>query len=528
MIKKLVLYSTLLSSLGLSTINVVNAAEKPVISNQENVKNDINMNKEWEKAKKAGYSRSTFERIMSIPNQKNCYPISTYDSGTLNSQQKAIINEAKKYIGVPYVWGGSTPDGFDCSGLVQYVYKHAINLDLPRVTTQQELCGQEVSLNDIQPGDLLFWGPKGNSYHVAIYIGNGQYIQAPQPGQNVQYGDMKYYTPSFARRVISVEPDGPVYHKTNQYVKINKEGYTLWRDLDFKEKKGSTDGKLGTMYNVQAYYTHPNGQKYLSLYDKNNVWQGYVNEAATEYTSQFGEYKDYQKYVTINKTGYHIWQDKYFKKSNLISDDVYQKTYKAKGYYDLFDGSRYLSLYDNSDQWIGYIRETATKLAAEDGNSAGGAAISKESYVKINKDGYTLWRDLNFKEKKGTTDNLVGKVYNTTCYYNHINGQRYLSIYDKDNKWIGYLNSSAATYTDSQFGDFHSQVKKVKVVKKGYNIWQDKYFKKSNLASDNVIGKTYTSKGYYDLFDGSRYLSLYDNNDQWIGYIREGAVQEVK
>lgn len=358
--KKIALYSVLLLPLSLCSISTVNAEEQQSTIEHQEVKRDINFEKEWQKAKEAGYSKEVFKQIMNIPKQKVSHPISVCDTGSLNSQQKAVVNEAKKYLGVPYVWGGTTPDGFDCSGLVQYVYKHAVNLDLPRVTTQQETCGKEVSLNDIQPGDLLFWGDRGNSYHIAIYVGNGQYIHAPQPGQNVQYGEIKYWAPDFARRVISVEPDGPIYHKTNQYAQISKEGYTLWRDLDFKEKKGSTDGKVGTMYHITAYYTHPNGQKYVSLYDKNDVWQGYVSESAINYCNQFGEYKNNQKYVTINKTGYKIWQDKYFKQSNLASDDVLGRQFISKGYYDLFDGSRYLSLYDNKDQWIGYIREGAT------------------------------------------------------------------------------------------------------------------------------------------------------------------------
>lgn len=112
-----------------------------------------------------------------------------------------LTQTAQKYLGVPYVWGGTTPNGFDCSGLVQYVAREN-GLILPRTSQQQSTCGSYISLSQIQPGDLLFWGGVGTAEHVALYLGNGQYIHAPQPGQNVQIGRLNWFMPSFGRRLI--------------------------------------------------------------------------------------------------------------------------------------------------------------------------------------------------------------------------------------------------------------------------------------------------------------------------------------
>lgn len=130
------------------------------------------------------------------------YWINTRATATINNKQQAVVNLARQQLGKPYVWGATGPSSFDCSGLTQYVFSHAAGINLPRVTTQQEHSGVEVSLNALLPGDLLFWGNRNNTYHVAIYIGDGDFIQAPQPGDVVKITNMRYYYPNFARRVL--------------------------------------------------------------------------------------------------------------------------------------------------------------------------------------------------------------------------------------------------------------------------------------------------------------------------------------
>ena len=94
------------------------------------------------------------------------------------------IQAAESQIGVPYVWGGETPGvGFDCSGLVQWSYAQA-GISLPRTSGAQYAATVHISLADIEPGDLLFYGP-GGSEHVAMYIGGGSMIEAPQTGETV-------------------------------------------------------------------------------------------------------------------------------------------------------------------------------------------------------------------------------------------------------------------------------------------------------------------------------------------------------
>ncbi len=116
--------------------------------------------------------------------------------------QQAIVREAFKHLGKPYVWGAKGPNTFDCSGLTYYVYIKATGHYIGGWTGEQQYAGTQIPVSQAQPGDLVFWGPSsGVTHHVGIYIGNGQFIHAPQPGDKVRVTSISDFTPDFAVRV---------------------------------------------------------------------------------------------------------------------------------------------------------------------------------------------------------------------------------------------------------------------------------------------------------------------------------------
>lgn len=122
-----------------------------------------------------------------------------------SAEGEAVVAEAKKYLGLPYVWGGnSITNGVDCSGLVQQVYKK-FGYDLPRVSADQARAGRPVaSMAEARPGDLIAWDNSSRNNgvdHIAIYIGDGKMIEAPRTGLNVRIIDVPS-TPDVIRRIL--------------------------------------------------------------------------------------------------------------------------------------------------------------------------------------------------------------------------------------------------------------------------------------------------------------------------------------
>ena len=145
---------------------------------------------------------TTSQATASYNTQAAAQPAQTSQAATTQTYANngSVVSIANRYLGTPYAWGGTTPQGFDCSGFTQYVYGQA-GKSIGRNTVAQESAGSQIPVSQAQPGDLLFWGSRGSSYHVAIYAGNGRYIAAPTEGQSVSYGNTAYYTPSFAVHV---------------------------------------------------------------------------------------------------------------------------------------------------------------------------------------------------------------------------------------------------------------------------------------------------------------------------------------
>ena len=105
----------------------------------------------------------------------------------LTDRIQGVLSKAMTLLGTPYRWGGeSEQGGFDCSGLVGYVYRTVLGMELPRVSRQMARTGEAVDRTALAPGDLVFFGRRGRVSHVGIYVGEGRFVHAPSTGGTVR------------------------------------------------------------------------------------------------------------------------------------------------------------------------------------------------------------------------------------------------------------------------------------------------------------------------------------------------------
>ncbi|WP_344078738.1 C40 family peptidase [Streptomyces crystallinus] len=126
---------------------------------------------------------------------------SVTSSSSATGSAATIVNFALAQVGKAYVSGATGSSAYDCSGLVQAAYRQ-VGIDLPRVSQDQSTAGRQVSLSNLQPGDVLYWGGAGSAYHVAIYVGGGKFVGAQNSSTGVVERSMDWDRPSGAVRVL--------------------------------------------------------------------------------------------------------------------------------------------------------------------------------------------------------------------------------------------------------------------------------------------------------------------------------------
>lgn len=156
-------------------------------------------------------SRSTERTTLSAPSGSSSSSSSSSGSSVSTASAPAsssatgsaasVVSFVQMQVGDAYVSGGTGPNSWDCSGLVQAAFR-TVGVDLPRVSQSQSTAGTQVGLGNLQPGDILYWGGAGSAYHVGVYVGGGQFVGAQNSSTGVVQRPLDYDMPTGAVRVL--------------------------------------------------------------------------------------------------------------------------------------------------------------------------------------------------------------------------------------------------------------------------------------------------------------------------------------
>ncbi|MFJ3662225.1 C40 family peptidase [Streptomyces sp. NPDC090119] len=159
--------------------------------------------KAQEEARKQAAARATrnAERTVLAASASTGASSTITGSSSATGSAASIVSFVKSQVGKAYVSGATGPSAYDCSGLVQTAFKQ-VGISLPRVSQDQSTAGTQVSLDNLQPGDILYWGSAGSAYHVGVYVGDGMFVGAQNPSSGVVERPLSYDQPTGAVRVL--------------------------------------------------------------------------------------------------------------------------------------------------------------------------------------------------------------------------------------------------------------------------------------------------------------------------------------
>lgn len=325
-----------------------------------------------------------------------------------------------------------------------------------------------------------------------------------------------------ASAVTIAKNQGGIWYKEALYANKKGGSYTLWGNLTFTSKKGTSNSFKTKTVQIKGKYRHFNGSVYYSLYS-GGKWLGYINAKGVATTkNRQGTYQKFNKYVTINKQNYPTWTSFTFNKKSTSSPKA-QYTYLAKGAYYHINGSTYYSLYNSAGKWLGYMNAQGATAA----KNAGGIWQKANLTRKISKKNYSIWRDLSFKQVKTTTTKLYQKQYRVTGQYRHFNGRLYYSLYS-GNTWIGYVNATATSSPYTIYSTVNTNLYQIVNSNSGY------FYSKADPGSTKKGPKSYIYKKMVRVTkiaktsDGTYYYATLPGSGTGLGWIKANQTYSVQ
>ncbi|MGX7025115.1 immunoglobulin-like domain-containing protein [Vagococcus hydrophili] len=315
--------------------------------------------------------------------------------------------------------------------------------------------------------------------------------------------------------------------KTSKTVRVTNTNYQIHQNFGWKKKNDSKNFKDQDL-KVNYLYNHFNGSTYYSLYSKDNTWLGYINktgvtEVSTNKKPQ-GEAIKVDKYATLVNGNYNLYQN--FNWKIKEQGEAYKmQTKRVKYEYHHENGSTYYSMYDNQDNWLGYINKNATEE-----NGPKGKSLPRDSYVSLKNSEATVYKDLDTLENpfvlKG---NREAEAFFINEAFYHFNGETYYGLYNTKKgvfSKIGYVSEKDLIVDVSSSGKGYAVSRQVKLSTPNQKTYQNFNWKVKHQTKD-LMNKVFTAKRVYSHSNGDDYYSLFDEKGTWYGYVNTAFVKGV-
>ena len=313
-----------------------------------------------------------------------------------------------------------------------------------------------------------------------------------------------------------VDDQGP-YLSYGKYFTPTSGSYAIYSSFNWTQSD-TTKNHLNKTYLAKGMYQHSNGNTYLSLYDNQNKWVGYVDAAAGSVSDNpQGNWMGMKKYVKVNGS-YDLYSNFGTTVKNSGSS-LKNQVYRATGVYYHFNGNTYYSLYDSANKWMGYIDSRGVETLPDQG-----LYQNFNQYVSFSAKNQPIYSSFAWHQSANTST-YQNKTYLAKGVYHHLNGKDYYSVYDGADHWLGYVEAGNCQIQSTPGGQWHAYKKYFKV-KGNYALYSD--FTKTVMHSgDSQKNQQYKATGVYYHFNGNIYYSLYDSANKWMGYIDSRGVEEI-
>ncbi|MEB6226448.1 trypsin-like peptidase domain-containing protein [Mammaliicoccus sciuri] len=301
---------------------------------------------------------------------------------------------------------------------------------------------------------------------------------------------------------------GNQYYSSGKIVKVTNNN--IFYDLD---TEGGQSGSPIFNENKEVIAIHTNG------FDKRNSYKFNLGlrltsnniETINEWKNEL-KIENFNKYIYINEKNAKVWKDLNFKELYKNDKDILDRVYKAENLYTDSLGGKYLLIKDKNYQFIGFINiNDITEINATSTNLS----------VQLKKENIKHFRNL-FEDVKTDTKLSFNTHYKVKYTYRLPNNRIIYSLYDKNDKWQGYVLNK-----DVNEIKFEPYDERVEIIKNNYTVWGD-FFGKKNLDTKSIYHKVFNAKGIYkDKNNNRTYLKIYDSKDKYLGILNISATKKV-